>query len=486
MEEIENVEAMDRRKLIKLLRRQEEELKESQARFDGLARTASATVFLVSGDGDLECFTDPPEKFPCHGRSRQPAGHITRIIHPEDLPAVEAHLREIMDGTAPAGEGVVCRIAGDHSKWIKAKATAVHSGDGSLKYFLGLARDISEEKKQEEALKSATQTAELCRQRIERLTRDISSSLSTFYEDARSSLEIVNSQGAALDTSAAGAVERAREALAMLGTSMSQIISSAAREDQLSPLRPVFMDAGYLIDVVIKTIRSEAEGKGVALKNMVPPQTRILADPVQIQKALGGLAGMVMDMCGGEGNLEFYAPPGRNGAITLRAPMPKGANADELASSFCPVETIISRLDGKLTTRSQDGALEFYVSLPYRPPLAVLADDDENLLFLMKTYMDLIGVDVLEASDGKQALELARTRKPDIVITDYMMPVMDGLGLLCAMRDNPATARTPVIIITSAQEARLREKLFLHGADDLLQKPLTERELIPRIRRFIA
>ncbi|MDH5637339.1 MAG: response regulator [Nitrospinota bacterium] len=487
MEETKDIESLDRKELIQLLRQQDEKLRESQARFDSLARNASAAVFIVSEEGELKCFTDPPKEFPCHGQSRPSSGHISRLIHSGDLPAVMAHFQDIVDGKTTADLGIDCRIAGDDSKWVNARATPIRSKDGALKYVLGLARDISEMKKRDATLKVAMETAESAQRRMEKLSGDISTSIFTFYEDARTNFELIKKQAAMLDTSAAGAVERAQEALSKLGSKISEIKSSPGQEEAPSPPTPVFMDANYLVDVVIKTISGEAAEKGASLQNLVAPQTRIHADPLMIQTILGSLANIAIDMRPGGGKVEFSAPTGQPGAIAIRTtPLPGDWEEDELAERLLPVEEVITRMEGKLTSRAEDGGLAFYVNLPFRRPLALLADDDENLLFLLKTYMDLIGVDVMAATNGKEALEMARTRRPDIVITDYMMPLMDGLELLCALRENPTTMQTPVVIITSIKEAQLREKLFVHGANDLLQKPLTERELIPRIRRFIA
>ncbi|MDH5509540.1 MAG: response regulator [Nitrospinota bacterium] len=486
MEEIGDIESLDREELLLLLRQRDEKLRESQVKFDSLARNASAAVFFVSGEGELKCFTDPPKEFPCHGRSSPPSCHISRLIHPDDLPAVMAHFQDIIDGRATSDLGIDCRITGDENKWINARATPIRSEDGALKYVLGLARDISESRKRDETLKVAMDAAENARRRVEQISGDISRDILSFYEDVRTNLDFIKNQGAMLDRSAAGAVERAHKAITMLGTRVSEIISSPGRDEALPPPAPVFMDANFLVDVVIKTIGGEAKEKGVTLKNMVAPQTRIYADPLIIQKILCSLSSINIDLLSGEEEVEFFAPTGQPGAIAIRGPLPKSGNEYELAELLAPAEEMVTRLGGKLTFLAEDGWGVFYVRLPFRRPLALLADDDENLLFLMKTYMDLIGVDVMEATNGMVALELARTRQPDIVISDYMMPLKDGFELLCALRDNPSTMQTPVVIITSIKEARLREKLFLNGANDLLQKPLTERELIPRIRRFIA
>ncbi|MDP9799423.1 PAS domain S-box-containing protein [Catenuloplanes nepalensis] len=88
---------------------------------------------------------------------------------------------------------------------------------------------------------------------------------------------------------------------------------------------------------------------------------------------------------------------------------------------------------------------------------------------------------VTAASDGEEALALARREPPDLVLADVMMPALDGFGLLSAIRADPALAGTPVVLVTArAGEATAIEGL-LAGADDYVVKPFTARELVARV-----
>jgi signal transduction histidine kinase/DNA-binding response OmpR family regulator len=110
----------------------------------------------------------------------------------------------------------------------------------------------------------------------------------------------------------------------------------------------------------------------------------------------------------------------------------------------------------------------------------VLADDNAD----MRRYMArLLGArwHVTAASDGEQALALVKARRPDLVVTDVMMPALDGFGLLRALRADAATRDIPVMMLSARAGEESRVEGFEAGADDYLVKPFTAREMVARV-----
>jgi PAS domain S-box-containing protein len=89
--------------------------------------------------------------------------------------------------------------------------------------------------------------------------------------------------------------------------------------------------------------------------------------------------------------------------------------------------------------------------------------------------------DVISSSNGRTALDEVARRTPDLVLTDVMMPEMDGFALLRALRLNPATATIPIIMLSARAGEEARIEGVEAGADDYLTKPFTARELIARV-----
>ena len=93
---------------------------------------------------------------------------------------------------------------------------------------------------------------------------------------------------------------------------------------------------------------------------------------------------------------------------------------------------------------------------------------------------------VVTASNGKEAFDMCGTVTPDLVLTDIMMPVMDGIQLLKELRQDKRTARIPVILLTARAGEESRMEGYETGADDYLVKPFTGNELLSRIRTQIS
>jgi signal transduction histidine kinase len=113
-------------------------------------------------------------------------------------------------------------------------------------------------------------------------------------------------------------------------------------------------------------------------------------------------------------------------------------------------------------------------------PVVLLVDDNAD----MREYvMGLLSgrFDVVPAANGRAALEAAAQRLPELVLTDVMMPEMDGFALLAALRQNPATRLIPVIILSARAGEEARIEGLDAGADDYLTKPFTARELLARV-----
>jgi len=112
----------------------------------------------------------------------------------------------------------------------------------------------------------------------------------------------------------------------------------------------------------------------------------------------------------------------------------------------------------------------------------VIAEDETDIRNNLRMLLGMEGFTVFAAPNGKEALELVRTHQPDMVLSDVMMPQMTGHALLQAIREDPALAPTPVVLLTArADRSDVRDGMNL-GADDYLTKPFQREELLTCIR----
>jgi PAS domain S-box-containing protein len=110
----------------------------------------------------------------------------------------------------------------------------------------------------------------------------------------------------------------------------------------------------------------------------------------------------------------------------------------------------------------------------------LLADDNTDMRDYLQKLLDK-HYRVIAVSNGVEALNVIETSSPDLILTDVMMPLMDGFGLLRAVRDNPSTRSIPVIILSARAGEEARIEGGDAGADDYLIKPFSARELLARI-----
>jgi len=103
-------------------------------------------------------------------------------------------------------------------------------------------------------------------------------------------------------------------------------------------------------------------------------------------------------------------------------------------------------------------------------PTVLIVEDEFAIADLLEMALTDEGYRVLHAANGRQGLErLAERLRPDLVITDYMMPILDGAGLLRAMRDIDAQRDIPCIVMSSIPEANVRERITGYAA--FVRKP---------------
>jgi len=115
----------------------------------------------------------------------------------------------------------------------------------------------------------------------------------------------------------------------------------------------------------------------------------------------------------------------------------------------------------------------------------LVVEDDPDVLALIASNLRAAGLRVLQASDGVQALELARNQQPELVVLDLMLPRLSGAEICTQLKSDRATARIPIIMLTARAEEIDRVLGFELGADDYITKPFSPRELILRIRAVL-
>lgn len=116
----------------------------------------------------------------------------------------------------------------------------------------------------------------------------------------------------------------------------------------------------------------------------------------------------------------------------------------------------------------------------------LIADDDEDILELVRLRLSRAGHEIVLARNGAEALELARSSRPDLALLDVTMPMMDGYQVTRELRADPATSHLPIVLLTARAQTAEVARGFEAGADDYVTKPFSPGELQRRVEEILA
>jgi DNA-binding response OmpR family regulator len=119
------------------------------------------------------------------------------------------------------------------------------------------------------------------------------------------------------------------------------------------------------------------------------------------------------------------------------------------------------------------------------PTNVLVIDDEEPIRLLCRVNLEAEGMSVLEAADGATGVELARSKSPDVILLDVMMPGLDGWTVAEELLDDPITEDIPIVFLTARAEMRDRARGLDLGGVDYVTKPFNPLELAPLVRSLL-
>jgi len=117
--------------------------------------------------------------------------------------------------------------------------------------------------------------------------------------------------------------------------------------------------------------------------------------------------------------------------------------------------------------------------------VVLIVEDDPKNMKLFRDLLDISGYTTIEAGDGEQGIRLAKRKRPDLILMDIQMPVMDGIEAAKILKADPETKAIPIIALTSHAMEGDRERIFQAGFDGYITKPVYTREFLKTVAAYL-
>jgi two-component system phosphate regulon response regulator PhoB len=119
-------------------------------------------------------------------------------------------------------------------------------------------------------------------------------------------------------------------------------------------------------------------------------------------------------------------------------------------------------------------------------PKVLIADDQESMRSLIRVTLDSGHFEILEASNGAAAAQIAQDQQPDLVFLDWTMPGLSGIEVCRRLREDPRTAETKIVMVTGRTAQDEQSAGFSAGADDYITKPFSPLELLDKVSEVLG
>ncbi len=120
------------------------------------------------------------------------------------------------------------------------------------------------------------------------------------------------------------------------------------------------------------------------------------------------------------------------------------------------------------------------------PKTILIVEDHEPSRKLCRDLLELDGFEIIEATDGEEAVNLARIYRPDLVLMDIQLPLMNGLAATHILREKPETAQMPIVAFTAFAMKGDEERFLNEGFSGYIAKPIDTRRFSQTVRSFLS
>jgi PAS domain S-box-containing protein len=510
---------------ITMRKKAEEALRQSEERFRLLvSEVADYAILMLDPEGRIVSWNAGAERIKGYKAQEIIGQHFSRFYPKEDVergkPANELKVARQQGRFEDEG----WRVRKDGSRfWANVVITALRDGTGRLRGFAKITRDITDHKQTQELIMHAKDEAE-------RASKFKDQFLSTMSHELRTPLNAVLGFSDLLADERYGPLnDRQQRYVAHIHTGGKHLLKLISDILDLSKIEAGRMEltredvtvASAFVEV-ISALYPLAEKKSQVLLQQVPPRLRVHADAMRFKQVLMNLVGNAIKFTPERGRIELVArqvdnqvrvevrdngpgiPPEQQQRIfEAFVRLTETGSATEGTGLGLAITSRLVELHGsKLEIESKPGeGTCFYFSLPLiavtpdqptptsvtvprarKAPRILVIEDNAATGQLIQSQLTSSGYETLRCDQPERATNMAAELQPDAITLDLLMKPVHGLEVLLQLKNDPRTAKIPVIVVTIVDQPGLGTAL---GADEYLIKPVDKATLLAAVERCL-
>ncbi len=424
-----------------------------------------------------------------------------KIIHPDDLNAVKEKLKNILKSKIQLSVEFEFRLISKQGNvvWVRTKINVIRNKDGKIHKLYGLVSDISLRKRAEEELNKSTQNLVKLNETKDRFISIISHDLRTPFSSILGFTDLLLNDEGLSEGEKKQYVEFIRES----SNSMLSLVNSLLDWTRLQTGRirfePERIEAQKIISKAINALSGAAFQKGITLSSNIPDDLLVFVDDSLVLQVFNNLISNAIKFTNRDGNitvsvtgngtsrfLEFSVKD--DGTGIKKEDLGKLFNVDTKHTSegtagekgsglgLSLVNEIIEKHGGSIKVESEYGkGSNFIFTLPIASANILLVDDSKTDKLLYSKIIRHVAPDynVDVASNGKEAMEYILKSPPALVITDHLMPEMNGFELVMELKKAEIKGKPPVIVLASELDRSIIFDYNELGVEYVFHKPVT-------------
>lgn len=422
-----------------------------------------------------------------------------KIILPDDFAYVKKKYRNIIQSSVRNSEELEFRIINKKGNvvWIRNKIKLIRDQEKVVQKIFGLVSDISLRKKAEEDLKKSTEALVKLNETKDRFISIISHDLRTPFTSILGFTDLLLSDNELSDVEKTQYVKFIQESAQSMFSLVNSLLDWTRLQTGRMKFEPEKTDAKNIVDKSLRSLAGMAMQKGITLKNTLE-DVIVFADDNLLLQVFNNIISNSIKFTASGGSITVSAVPyvlNRSYEFSIKDTgigikeenLSKLFNVDTkfttegtagekgtgLGLSLC--KEIIEKHNGKIWVESVYGeGSDFKFTLPFASSNILYVEDSKTDRLLYSKIIKNIAeeYDVLVATDGEEAYEKLKSAQPALLITDHIMPRMNGYELVKKMMGSDLPNKPPVIVLSADIDRSITEDYYYLGIEYVFRKPV--------------